>query len=246
YFPNVLTIALASSIVPAISEALAVGSRAGAERRARAAMRLTALIALPAGFGLWTLSLEICSLVYGRPEVGRVLAALAPASAFLCVLQTSGAILQGMGYPGAPVKNLLVGSAIKVVCEWWLTGLPQLNVAGAAISTSVGFGVVALANMADVVRRLGRGAGAGLAAEFAKPAISAAIMAAVARIAYSSLAKMTGRAGLATILSIAAAAVTYFVVMLAIGGIAEADIEMIPKIGTPLARILARLGLVKA
>jgi stage V sporulation protein B len=246
YFPNVLTIALAASIVPAISEALAVGSRAGAERRARAAMRLTALIALPAGLGLWTLSSEICSLVYGRPDVGRVLGALAPASAFLCVLQTSGAILQGMGYPGGPVKNLLIGSAFKVACEWWLTGLPQLNVAGAAISTSVGFAVVALANLADVARRLGRGAGAGLAAEFAKPAISAAVMAAVARITQSSLARMTGRPGLATIASIAVAAVTYFVVMLAVGGIVGADIEMIPKVGPPLARILARLGLVKS
>jgi len=246
YFPNVLTIALATSIVPAISESLVAGSRSRALRRAGSAMRLTALISLPAAFGLWTLSSEICSLVYGRPEVGRVLAALAPASAFLCVLQTSGAILQGMGYPGAPVKNLVAGSVVKVVCEYWLTGRPRLNVVGAAISTSVGFGVVALANLADVARRLGHGAGARLAAEFVKPAISAAIMAVVARAAYSFLVRATVWAGLATIASMMVAAVAYFLVMLVIGGIVGADIEMIPKIGPPLARVLGRIGLVKS
>ncbi len=71
-------------------------------------------------------------------------------------------------------------------------------------------------------------------------------MAVVARAAYSFLVRATVWAGLATIASMMVAAVAYFLVMLVIGGIVGADIEMIPKIGPPLARVLGRIGLVKS
>jgi stage V sporulation protein B len=244
YFPSVLTAALATSIVPAISESMAVGGRAHVVSRATEATRLTAAISLPAGFGLAVLSAEICGLVYGKPDVGRVLASLAPAALFLCVLQTSGAVLQGMGHVLVPVKNLVIGSAIKVVLEYWLTGRPDLNIAGAAISTSVGFGVVALLNMADMARRIGHGRR--LFFSFGKPLFASVIMVMTVRFGYSFMFNMFGRERLMTLVAIGVGVAVYGIVMLLTGGIVASDIEMVPRLGPPFARGLKRLGLVRS
>ena len=65
----------------------------------------------------------------------------------------------------------------------------------------------------------------------AKPAISAAVMAAVARITQSSLARMTTARVCDDAHS--GGGCDLFRVMLAVGGIVGADIEMIPKVGPP-------------
>jgi len=243
YFPNVLTLALAASVVPAISESSALGGKGHVANRADEVTRLTGIIAVPAGVGLYVLSSEISGLVYGRADVGRVLASLAPAATFLCMLQTSAAILQGMGHVTIPVKNLVIGSLIKVGLEYWLTALPALNIVGAGISTSVGFGVVALLNLADVARRTGRPLG--IIRHFGRPLAASAAMVVIIKLVYLMLVRSMGLGRLPTFVSIAIGAVSYLLVMLIIGGIDKGDFEMIPRIGPLMARFLSRLGILR-
>src|SRR5690606_12521479 len=68
--------------------------------------------------------------------------------------QTTSGVLQGMGRIGAPVRNFVLGAAVKIGLTAWWTG--PYGIAGAAWATAVGFGVAALLNLVEVERLLGR------------------------------------------------------------------------------------------
>ena len=243
YFPNVITLAIASSVVPAISEAYVLKGKRKIVDKAREVIRVTAMIAVPAGIGILVMSSQICSFLYSKPEVGGVLASLSGAAIFLCILQTSAAILQGMGKVVLPVKNMIIGSLVKIAFEFTLTAIPSVNVVGAGISTSVGFAVVAILNMIDVRRHID--GDLNLMSSFLKPVISTAVMALLVMGSYPLFFKLFNRVSIATLAAIGIGVLVYLVLMLRIGGITEHDFGMIPKFGPKLVKLFKKMKLMR-
>ncbi len=137
--PTIFTISIATSLVPAISEALAQKDYSGLNSRLNYGMRAAMIISLPCAAGLYVLATQICDLLYAAPEAGIPLEVLAFSTIVLAAFQLSSAGLQGIGRPEIGMRNLLVTGGLKVVFNYTLTSIPMLNIQGAAIGTVLAF-----------------------------------------------------------------------------------------------------------
>lgn len=240
--PQVFTIALAASLVPAISESMARNDFAGAARKSELAIRVSLMIGLPAAFGLFILADPIMKLMYpAEPAtLGMVLRYLSTAVIFLTLVQTMTGILQGMGKERIPVVNLVIGALVKLVVSYTLTSIPAVNIRGAAIGTVAGYAVSAALNLNAIIRY--QKSNMRIFQIVMKPAIATGAMVAAAHFSYRLLFEVIGRNSAATLLSVAFAALVYGVVLILIKGIAAEELEMAPG-GKRLSSVLKKKGI---
>jgi stage V sporulation protein B len=240
--PQVVTIALAASLVPAISESIARSDFGSAARKSELAIRVSLMIGLPAAFGLFILADPIMKLMYpAEPAtLGMVLRYLSPAVIFLTLVQTMTGILQGMGKERIPVVNLVIGALVKATVSYTLTSVPFLNIRGAALGTVCGYAVSAILNLSAIIKY--QKSSMNLFKIILKPAIATGAMAAGAYFSYRLFFEAIGRNSLATLMSIAIAAIVYIVVLILIKGITTEELSMAPG-GKRLSTILKKKGL---
>lgn len=240
--PTVFTAALATSLVPAVSEAMALRDLDAARYKNNAGIRMTLLICLPAAVGLIALAEEIPATFFDAPEAGLPLAILAFSAVFLGLQQSSSAILQGMGAVQVPVRSLLVDAGVKVVITWFLTSIPAWNINGAALGTTLGFLAAAWLNNRYLQGRLGyRIPWIELGG---KPLLASLGMAVAVRAVYASLSALVGLK-IATLAAVAAGGVLYPLLLMAIGGLSARDLALLPAIGPRAAEVCQRLRLVR-
>lgn len=241
--PQVFTIALAASLVPSISESIARKDFDSTRRKTELAIRISLVIGLPAAFGLFILAGPIMKLMYpAEPaSLGMALRYLSMAVVFLTLAQTMTGILQGMGKERVPVRNLVIGAFTKIAVSYTLTSIPFINIRGAALGTVAGYAVSSTLNLAAIIReqkssmRLGKIIG--------KPAVATAAMAAAAYFSYKAIFSLTGSNSIATLASMAFAAVVYGIVLVLIKGVTAEEIEMAPG-GKRLSKVLKKKGII--
>ncbi len=241
--PVIVTIALGASLVPAISEAMAMNNNRLASYRASAGIRVALIFALPSAAGLYALAEPICLMLYRNSEAGIPLSILAFGVIFLSLNQTTASILQGIGKTVIPVKNLLIGAFIKVILNYSLTGIPEINIKGAALGTVAGYLVASCLNLAAVNREVG------IIWDIRRmvitPLVSTITMAVSVIYSYKSFINITYSNTISTFLAIAVGCVVYCVMLLTLGGVREGDFETIPGIGSKFAKLLVKLHLLR-
>ena len=151
-FPTIFTIAISTSLVPAVAEAFSNRRFEELHERINYACRSGMIISIPAAAGMCALAVPICDLLFKQPEAGRCLAPLAFSAITLAAFQLSSAGLQGIGRPQIVMHHLLIIGACKVVFNYSLTSIPALNVQGAAIGTVAAFFVGAMLNLISLHR----------------------------------------------------------------------------------------------
>lgn len=243
--PFMLTTAIAASLVPNISEALAMGQTQKVRETFANAMQLAILIVLPATVGLMTLAYPIIELLYPvKPDAGLPMFWSAAVVLMVGLYQISAGTLQGMGKAMVPMYSLLLGAAIKIVLTYTLTAMPALGIRGAALASVIGFGVAAANNIGQVSRRIGW-EWLSMQYHIVKPVISVAAMAVLVLAVYSGVYTLLSSNGTATLVSIMIGGCAYFAVLLAIGGVSLEIIRKMPKVGNRLANLLLKLKVVK-
>lgn len=242
--PFMITTAVAASLVPNISEALAMGQNEKVRVTFANAMQLAILIVLPATVGLMTLATPIMELLYDKPGAGVAMFWSAAVVLVVGLYQISAGTLQGMGKAMVPMYSLLIGAAIKILLTFTLTAMPAVGIRGAAIGSVIGFAVAAGNNVYQVSRKIGWG---WLSSRYhvVKPLISVVVMAVLVLASYSGIYMLLDSNGLATLVSIAIGGCAYFAVLLAIGGVSLEIIRKVPKLGNKLATLLLKLKLVR-
>ena len=242
--PFMITTAVAASLVPNISEALAMGQNEKVRVTFANAMQLAILIVLPATVGLMTLATPIMELLYDKPGAGVAMFWSAAVVLVVGLYQISAGTLQGMGKAMVPMYSLLIGATIKIVLTFTLTAMPAVGIRGAALGSVIGFAVAAGNNVFQVSRRIGWG---WLSSRYhvVKPLISVVAMAVLVLASYSGIYMLLDSNGLATLVSIAIGGCAYFAVLLAIGGVSLEIIRKVPKLGNKLAALLLKLKLVR-
>jgi stage V sporulation protein B len=141
------TTSLAASVVPAISEAGALGQEEVIKEKSATALRLCMLLTLPCVVGLMVLGTGVSGLLYGTKLAGPVISAMAPSIFFLGLIQVTTGILQGMGYTVVPMLTMLLSAAVKVLCLWVLVANPLYNIIGAAWASNINFATAACLNL---------------------------------------------------------------------------------------------------
>lgn len=145
--PTVLTFSLATSLVPAISEAEAQGKSTSLKFRSTEALRLTYIFGLPVTVALILKASGISTLLFNLPEAGITIRYLAFGAIFLYLAQTSNGILQGLGLVKTIFFNTIAGAIIKITGIIYLVSIPELNINGAAITFVFSFMVVCILNL---------------------------------------------------------------------------------------------------
>ncbi|MDD3919603.1 MAG: polysaccharide biosynthesis protein [Eubacteriales bacterium] len=240
--PAVLTVALAMSLVPAISAYMAKRDGKGVRRAAKTGMKLALMIGTPCSVGLFVLAKPILGMLYGTlTETQLVIASELMQTAcigviFLSLVQTLTGVIQGLGKPVIPVVNLVFGGVLKVVTLTILMKQPNINIQGAAVSTVVCYASAAILDVIYLIRRTHMRVH--IWDIFGKPIVSSVVMGGVV---YGVSLLLQGHldATVVTLLSVFLGVAAYGALVIALRMLGPSDIAFIPG-GNKLGRLFGR------
>lgn len=232
-FPQVMTQAIAMSLVPAISVAYKQKDQAFLSYNIRLGIRTAMIIGLPCALGFMTLSEPLMLLLYPFQKASAVSAApclfiMAFGVIFLSTVQTLTGVLQGLGKQMIPVRNLFIGAIVKVILTYTLTGVSSINVKGAAIGTVAAYIIASTLNIAAVKRLTGVKFDIGLT--YVKPILSALTMSAAVWVSFRILFGYFGNA-LSTIIAVLIGAAVYCAMLFITRSIKKEELRALPKGG---------------
>ena len=137
--PTLLT-PVTLSLMPLLAAGLSKGDTAGGRAALCTALRLCALVAIPAALGLGTFAAPVLRLIY--PHQSEAVSAAAPLLSLLALsvlpaamVTLTGAALQATGHTVLPIPATVAGAAIKLCAEWILLSVPGVYICAAPIST---------------------------------------------------------------------------------------------------------------
>ena len=235
--PSSFMVSLTACIVPAVSAALALKDKAGAGKITESALRVGSLLAIPAGVGLTVLSGPIIQLLFPETnqEVGSAcMMILGVASIFVCINLLCNAILQANGRATLPIWFIAIGSAMKLVVNFFLVQSPVFGIKGAPVGTLVCFGLVAVMELVAIKKvtphppKYSR--------VFVKPLLASLVMGGAAWASYGLLAPILGNT-LGVAGSIGIAVVIYGVLVILLKAVSRDDLSLMPK-GDKIAKLL--------
>ena len=209
--PTIFTIAIATSLVPAVAEAMATRDKPAMQQRINEGLRVAMLLALPSAAGLYVLAYQITDLLFASPEAGIPLAYLSFSVIVLALFQVTSASLQGLGHPEIPLRHLVVTGALKIFFNFYLTGLVYLNIKGPAIGTSLAFLVGSALNMIQLARRTGVSFEWG---RYVKLALITVVMGIMVYVSYETLVAWGMHSHLTTLVAIAIGVGVYGIALL--------------------------------
>lgn len=154
YLPSGIVGALAVSILPVIAGAYAVGDIKKISYYVQLAMRIAVLIALPCSAGMFMLSEPILNLLFKNSASALMLTVISPCIMTVCLTTISTSVLQATGHIMIPFRNMLIGSALKLITIYFLIAEPQFNILGAPISTNIDYLAVSVLNIYAMGRLL--------------------------------------------------------------------------------------------
>ena len=241
--PFNLMVPFTACIVPGVSACIARRDRLGARRTTESALRISALVALPCGFGLLALGGPIIRLLtVGNVDVsiaGPLLSILGIASIFVCIQVVASSILQANGIVNLPIITMVIGGVAKVLVSYTLVGNPKIMIYGAPIGTLTCFVVVGVLNLLIIKRMVPHPPRYHLV--FVKPLIASVIMGAAAWAAHGLLSRVFSGSFLmdavATAGAILVGVVVYAILVVLLRVLSKEDLEMMPK-GDKIAKLL--------
>lgn len=243
HFPNVVTVALATSLVPAISEAFALNSRGLVRHRSQEALRMALIFGIPSCAALFVLGEPLSKVLFGYAQVGAPLRILAFGAISLGLIQASTGILQGLGQMSVPVGNLALGVLVKFALNYYLLADPRFGILGAAWSTTLGWAVIALLNLFSVLKRVGKAIN--LHHSLLYPSVCTVLAAAWMYFCYDTLAYFAA-GGVASLVALLSGFILYFLSLMITGSLTERDLHLLPVIGKPLATSLQAWGFLRS
>lgn len=240
-FPLALNIAFATALVPAVAGAMALNDTRTASNRISFSLKITMLIGLPASIGMSVLADPIIRTLFPNANAGGYLVEISALSIiFIALSQTLSGALQGLGKVIVPAVALLTGAGAKLVLNYILVPIPEINIKGAAISSIVCYFIAACISMVALTRKIK------LNITFSdfllKPAIAVAGMGVTAVYIYRTIVWHTQSIRISTLLAISIAAVIYLLMLLAVKALSREEFKMLPY-GDKISKILIKMNL---
>ena len=241
-----ITISIGVSVIPILSAAWAAKNKHRIKVTVESALRITSMLALPAGLGIAALSEPILRLLYSKqthiiPIAAPMLCVYGFGMIMFSIASPITNMLQAVGRMDIPLKSVAIGSVVKIVLNFILIGNPQVNINGAVWSTMVCYIVMLSINFTALLKvtkvKLD------YASVFIKPLIAATACGLAALFSYSLLAeKLSINGTISTLFAICVGGAFYAATLILIKGISRDDVEMLPK-GEKIAKALEKFGL---
>ena len=136
--PLIISMAVATSVLPATSEAMGLRDHKLLETYVKQAYRYVSFVVMPMCVGTIVFAEPIIALLFGKEYLPGVasMQILAAGMFFFTLYTVSSSISQGYGKPRLPMYVLIVGVIIEIVLSIVL--VPPMGINGAAIATTLG------------------------------------------------------------------------------------------------------------
>ncbi len=221
-----LTTVIGVSAVPVIAGLNTEKDYKALNRNLNSALKLTSLMAFPAGAGLFVASDRIMELLYDSAasvEIGApMLKLFGVAAVFAGIGIPLTGILQSMGKQKAALINIGVGAAVKLIIGMLTVSVPEINVKGAALGTLVCYAVIFTLHMAVLLKS--KETALDIKAVFFKPLVAAVICGSSAHFIFKISDSL-----LVTALAILAAVLVYIICLVLLKALEEDDLRSLPK-----------------
>jgi stage V sporulation protein B len=152
--PSFVTYSLATSLVPAISEANSQNNQKLIEYRLQQALRFAFLTGGLAVVVLYVLADPLMQLMYGSTKGSYFIRLMAPFFLFYYYQGPLQAVLQALNLARAAMINSLIGSIVKTAVIFLLASQASFGITGAALGIIVGFVLVTVLHFATVLKKI--------------------------------------------------------------------------------------------
>lgn len=137
--PLMISISIATTILPASSEAFRAGNKVALEKYVSEAYKFSLLFVVPMCIGLACFAAPILRLLYFTNPAyvagASALAILSIGMTFYSIFSISTSIVQGIGNPRIPMYILVFGAILTAILNWVM--VPTLGISGGAAATSI-------------------------------------------------------------------------------------------------------------
>jgi stage V sporulation protein B len=240
-FVPALTQAFGVSALPNVTEAWTEGNPKHIRRSMETVLRMVTLITIPSGIGLSVFAMPIAALIYpgvdqGPAIIGRILVILGLASTFAATSTPVNSMLQAVGRVDLPVKLVVVGLAVKIITNYTLVGIPEINVLGAGTGTLLCYIITTICAMylLQHVTKIHMN----YFSIFAKPFVASVISIGASWMLYKA-AIMFISSKIAVCIAIIATVFLYIICILKFHVLDRHDVSMLPK-GQKILKILEK------
>ena len=249
-----LTTVLGISAIPVLSEAWTLKNHENTKMSIESVIRMCLMIAFPAGFGMAVLGKPILTLLYGdlssNDISAKVMVGYGVTVFIIAISQPITNMLQTIGKANVTVKSIAIGALFKIIVNFILIGIPQINIFGAIIGTACCYFVASAINLVVLLRTTR--VKISFTKSIFKPFICSVLCAAVAYVVYEflnprliemdslQLASRINGSTISAMIAIIAAVVVYVISLLVTKTILESDILMLPK-GEKKAKLLNKI-----
>jgi stage V sporulation protein B len=153
WFPSLVTNSLATTLVPAISEATSLKNFRTANYRISKSIQITFIL----GFIFTAIFLsyphEIGDMLYRREKIGNMLFLLGFTCVFFYLQGTLLGVLNGLGKQGISLRNSLIGSVIRINFVYFV--MPTYGITGYIWGIIGSSALVCVLNLSTVVKTTG-------------------------------------------------------------------------------------------
>ncbi|MDQ2085747.1 polysaccharide biosynthesis protein [Herbivorax sp. ANBcel31] len=230
--PISIVAALAAAVLPSLSGSIALNDKQQFQNKLRYSLRLCLFVVVPSAVGFSILSEQIYSFLkfgdgFELMKYGAVVLV------FMSLVQIQTTILQGAGRLYIATRNVVIGIIAKILINYFLISIPDINIYGAIIGSVVGFGIALLLNTISIKKHLN--VNIYLLKNALKPLVSSIIMGGMVfifyKISYFLFNLFIGdyfSNVIAVIISIIVGVVAYVFSMIIFKGITKKDLIEMP------------------
>ncbi|MCX7924058.1 MAG: stage V sporulation protein B [Clostridia bacterium] len=153
FFPTVITSSLATTLVPAISEAISLKNFRAVNYRISKSIQITFVL----GFIFTAIFIsypnEIGNILYRKEKIGYILYLLSFTCVFLYLQQTLLGVLNGLGKQGISLRNSMIGYVIRIGFVYFC--IPVYGVPGYIWGIVISMAFVCILNLNTVIKITG-------------------------------------------------------------------------------------------
>lgn len=227
--PVAIASAIGAAIVPSIAMSLIQDDYEGIKSKTHAAIKFNMVIAIPSAVGMGVLAGPILQMIFRDTYVlsANILRMGSVAIVFFALSTVTNAILQGVNKLYVPVINSAISLGIHIVLLFFTMKFTNMGIFALVIGNISFAVVVCVLNAISLAKHISYKQE--VIQTFIIPTISAILMGMVTLLAYKSLMMFTHSNTISTLLSLVIAVIVYFILLIAMKGISEEELEVIPK-----------------
>lgn len=235
------------SALPLISSNWANRDMLAAKKNINTSLRLTMLIAAPAGMGIAFLAEPISWLVYSKNPIEAamgipMLKVMGIVAIFMALMGIVNAMLQAIGRTDVPIKLLVIGLVLKAVTNYLLVSVPSINVRGVPYGNLLFYAFISLMGIMILARSTGLKLD--MTGTLIKPMVAGILTGATAWGIYMLIYRLLENSKWSTVIAILCAIAVY-VVFIGLFRLLDRDDVLSMPGGKKLVAVLEKLKVIR-